>query len=117
MSKASIILGDDKPWTLVPLTPEYLELEHSGYVKAINEALNNHKIRNIALSGNFGVGKSSILQKVAELRKDCVVVLSLSTLAPLRESNLDDSVPKQAATTTNRIQQEIVKRKPSQGHA
>lgn len=105
----SQISDDDKPWTLVPLTPEYLELEHRGYVKAINEALNIHNIRNIALSGNFGVGKSSILQKVAELRKGCVVELSLSTLAPLGGANLDESVPKQATTTTNRIQQEIVK--------
>lgn len=94
---------------LVSLTPEYIEEEHGGYVREISNALDNPKIRNIALSGNYGVGKSSILQKVAELQKENVVELSLSTLAPYDEDGLDNSVPKQATTTTNRIQQEIVK--------
>lgn len=94
---------------LVSLTPEYIEQEHGGYVREISNALDNPKIRNIALSGNYGVGKSSILQKVAELQKENVVELSLSTLAPYDEDGLDNSVPKQATTTTNRIQQEIVK--------
>ncbi|MEJ2654922.1 MAG: hypothetical protein P8Z69_06385, partial [Acidihalobacter sp.] len=96
-------------WSLSPLTPEYRETEHGQYVKAIEAALQNDQIRNIALSGNFGVGKSSILQKIALLHKKRVVELSLSTLAPIEESNLDESVPKQATTPTNRIQQEIVK--------
>lgn len=94
---------------LTPLTAEYLESEHGGYVKAINEALENEEICNIALSGSYGVGKSSILQKVAKLQGNRVVELSLSTLAPITESSLDESVPEQATTTTNRIQQEIVK--------
>lgn len=96
-------------WKLTPLTPEYIENEHSDYVNAINAAIDNPHIRNIALSGNYGVGKSSILQKVARQRKNRVVELSLSTLAPIEASSLDGSVPKQATTTTNRIQQEIVK--------
>lgn len=72
-------------------------------------AVENPLVRNIALSGNYGVGKSSILQEVSRLKKDEVVELSLSTLAPIEESDLDDSVPRQATTPTNRIQQEIVK--------
>nr|WP_279475436.1 hypothetical protein [Aeromonas veronii] len=61
------------------------------------------------MSGNYGVGKSSILREVARRQKDRVVELSLSTLAPIEMSQLDESVPKQATTQTNRIQQEIVK--------
>lgn len=99
----------DKHPKLTPLTAEYLEAEHGGYVKTINEALENKEICNIALSGSYGVGKSSILQKVAKLKGNRVVELSLSTLAPIAESSLDDTVPEQATTTTNRIQQEIVK--------
>ncbi|WP_434430369.1 hypothetical protein [Aeromonas veronii] len=98
-----------EPWNLVPLTPEYLEAEHGRYVAAIESALADEQIRNIALSGNYGVGKSSILQEVARRQKDRVVELSLSTLAPIEMSQLDESVPKQATTQTNRIQQEIVK--------
>lgn len=107
----SIVLQPEEgeTWNLVALTPEYLESEHAGYVRAIEAALSNDQIRNIALSGNFGVGKSSILQEVARRQKGRVVELSLSTLAPIEASRLDESVPVQATTPTNRIQQEIVK--------
>lgn len=63
-------IGDS--WNLVPLTPEYLEAEHGGYVTALEAALEDNKIRNIALSGNYGVGKSSILR---ELGSDLMVAL------------------------------------------
>lgn len=96
-------------FTLTPLTPEFNEDNHRSYVKRINSALKEPKIRNIALSGTYGVGKSSILQKVAEEHKDDVVEISLSTLAPADSHEVDESIPKQASTTTNRIQQEIVK--------
>ncbi|MGW9827573.1 antiviral immunity YobI-like NTPase [Brevibacterium pityocampae] len=96
-------------WNLVPLTPEYLEAEHSGYVSALEAALEDDEIRNIALSGNYGVGKSSILRELGKRLDGRVVELSLSTLAPLEASKLDESVPLQATTPTNRIQQEIVK--------
>ena len=96
-------------WKLVPLTPEYLAEEHGGYVDAIEAALAKDQIRNIALSGNYGVGKSSIMQEVVRRQNNRVVELSLSTLAPIEPSQLDDSVPIQATTPTNRIQQEIVK--------
>ena len=60
-------------WSLAPLTPEYLPDEHHGYVTAIEAALANDQVRNIALSGNYGVGKSSILREVAK-RQDGRVV-------------------------------------------
>lgn len=100
---------DKKSWNLLPLTPKYLAEEHGGYVAAIEAALADDQIRNIALSGNYGVGKSSILREVAHRQDRRIVELSLSTLAPIEASQLDDSVPIQATTPTNRIQQEIVK--------
>lgn len=96
-------------WNLIPLTPKYLPKEHSQYVSAIESALADDDIHNIALSGNFGVGKSSILKEIADRKKPRVVEISLSTLAPIEASKLDESVPIQATTPTNRIQQEIVK--------
>ena len=96
-------------WDLEALTPTFIESEHQAYVDAIVGAIENPRIRNIALSGNYGVGKSSILQEVSRLKGDDVVELSLSTLAPIEHSALDNSVPAQATTPTNRIQQEIVK--------
>lgn len=96
-------------WKLSALTPSFIEKEHSQYVAAIMAALEDTTIRNVALSGNYGVGKSSILQRVMELTRDRTVVLSLSTLAPVEASMVDESVPLQATTPTNQIQQEIVK--------
>lgn len=49
------------------------------------------------------------MREVSRRQDGRVVELSLSTLAPIEASKLDDSVPKQATTPTNRIQQEIVK--------
>lgn len=101
--------GIQANWKLTPLTPEYDEIEHGPYVKAINEALHNKAIHNIALSGGYGVGKSSILEEFARSHGKRVIKLSLSTLAPLNSYSDSNAVPEQATTTTNRIQQEIVK--------
>ena len=51
---------------LLPLTAKYDEPSHKLYVDALNEALGDDRIHNIALSGHYGVGKSSILDKVAQ---------------------------------------------------
>lgn len=102
--------------TLKPLTPEYNKENHGSYVEKINAALKEPKLRNIALSGNYGVGKSSILQEVTNQHKKHIVEISLSTLAPMNDSGHDGSTPEdknvhppKQETTTNRIQQEIVK--------
>lgn len=97
------------PIKLEPLTPQYLEEEHEVYVSALEEALLDDRVKNIALSGIYGVGKSSILRKLAEILGDRVIEISLSTLAPIGLKLEESSVPSQAATPTNRIQQEIVK--------
>lgn len=96
-------------WDLTALTPEYIESEHAQYAAAIADNLKKDGVLNIALSGNYGVGKSSILGRVAEDHDGRVVELSLSTLSPVDNSEVDNSVPAQARTPTNRIQQEIVK--------
>ncbi len=94
---------------LNPLTPHYIEAEHGLYVDELNAALADPGIQNIALSGSYGVGKSSILKRVAEINKKAVLELSLSTLAPIEQPEGEDGPPKQATTPTNTIQQEIVK--------
>ncbi|WP_216388148.1 YobI family P-loop NTPase [Arcanobacterium phocae] len=103
------ISSSSSDWNLISLTPEYLETEHGAYISALEAALENDQIRNIALSGSYGVGKSSILRELGKRLGNRVVELSLSTLAPIEVSQLDESVPIQATTPTNRIQQEMVK--------
>ncbi|PZE68757.1 P-loop NTPase fold protein [Curtobacterium sp. MCBD17_021] len=102
-------LEREPAWDLTALTPEFIETEHAQYAKAIADNLQKDDVLNIALSGNYGVGKSSILRRVSDDHKGRVVELSLSTLSPIEASTLDESIPVQATTPTNRIQQEIVK--------
>lgn len=98
--------GEPPPLGLLPLTPEYEEAEHGVYFREIQHALGNPSVRNIALSGNYGVGKSSILKRIVQQAPDKVVEISLSALSPaaprLEPTDASNSV-------TNRIQREIVK--------
>jgi hypothetical protein len=114
---------------LNPLYPEYQAEHHSEYVDALKSAIESDKkgkLRNIAISGTYGSGKSSILEKVVE---DFEGVKPCSTknisLAPLASccSNAkrrsDDSKDGHGSeehtdgfptdAQTNRIQREIVK--------
>lgn len=98
--------GEPPPLGLLPLTPEYEEADHGVYFREIQHALGNPSVRNIALSGNYGVGKSSILKRIVQQAPDKVVEISLSALSPaapgLEPTDASNSV-------TNRIQREIVK--------
>lgn len=92
---------------LLALTPKYEESSHKVYVDAIEDGLNgpgSGDVKNLALTGGYGVGKSSVLQQVAEKHKDRVVQVSLSTLG--FEGGLGEPG---GESTTNRIQKEIVK--------
>lgn len=95
-------------WGLTPLTPEYIDKEHASYVKALTEAVNDDKVMNVALSGNYGVGKSSILHRFGNIpeNKNKVIEVSLSTISP---ATIEDSSQGSASSLTNRIQKEIVK--------
>lgn len=95
---------------LLPLTPEYDPDRHSVYFHALEDALHpsNRSILNVALTGSYGVGKSSILSHVRHSYKHRAIAISLSTLGfsnqPVGQSEADDPTWK-----TNRIQKEIVK--------
>ncbi|WP_414614477.1 hypothetical protein [Stenotrophomonas geniculata] len=98
--------GEPPPLGLLPLTPEYQEADHGVYFREIQHALGNSSVRNIALSGNYGVGKSSILKRIVQQAPGKVVEISLSALSP-EAPGLD---PADASNSvTNRIQREIVK--------
>ena len=98
------------------LTPKYIPDDHELYVDLIEDALkprgwrkNKAKpVRSIALSGGYGVGKSSILEEVKRRNKKRVVSISLATLGVTsNEPRTGDNA--NATSTTNRIQKEIVK--------
>jgi len=87
----------EKP--LQSLTPKYEEKHHSSYLKRLEQAVKDPNNLNIALTGRYGAGKSSVLNKFEEKNKREVLRLAISTLAPGEEGQ----------STTNRIQKEIVK--------
>ena len=87
----------DKP--LQSLTPKYEEKLHGTYLRRIEEAIKDPTNLNIALTGRYGAGKSSVLNKFEAKNSRAVLRLAISTLAPGEEGE----------STTNRIQKEIVK--------
>lgn len=84
--------------------------QHRIYVDALNNAIQQDEVTNIALSGPYGVGKSSILQGFWDEHPGAIFI-SLSTLGfsePTVSKSLkssDGSISPQ----TNQIQKEIVK--------
>ncbi|SFO06761.1 hypothetical protein [Amycolatopsis rubida] len=85
--------------SLTSLAPQYDEDQHKIYLDQLEAAVNDQKNRNIALSGPYGTGKSSVLDKFQENHKDSILRLAVSTLSP----------ETQDSTLTNRIQKEVLK--------
>ncbi len=98
------------PKPLSSLRPEYVEQEHKGYVSHLKAALDDLSSTaplNIALTGSYGSGKSSILSEVQRSYGNKVVVgVSLSTVSAI-EGSVDEDTAEQ--DTSNAIQKEIVK--------
>jgi hypothetical protein len=91
---------------LLPLAPQFIDEQHGLYVRYLNDALtgaDRDRYRNIALTGTYGSGKSSILQSLSNQK---VISLSLSTLGDEPAGTDASGV---VVSTTNRIQKEIVK--------
>lgn len=84
---------------LTSLAPQYDESQHKTYLDHLEKAVKDPKNRNIALSGRYGTGKSSVLDKFQEKHNDSTLRLAVSTLAPDTEG----------VTLTNRIQKEVLK--------
>lgn len=81
------------------LAPEYKADHHSIYVRHLEEAVEDSKNRNVALTGRYGAGKSSVLDQFERNHQDETVRISINTLGP--DENDED--------LTNRIQKELVK--------
>lgn len=81
------------------LAPRYVEEQHGTYLQHLNAQVENPKNLNIALTGRYGAGKSSILDEFERTHKADTLRLSISTLDP---SHVKEGL-------TNRIQKELVK--------
>lgn len=97
---------------LSSLAPKFNPKHHQVYFDLLTRAIGYSDTRNIALTGAYGTGKSSIL---AQLRTDPeyksrTVSLSLSTIVPRLSRPQEDHSPDGSPTSrVNQIQKEIVK--------
>ncbi|MER6590068.1 GTPase domain-containing protein [Micromonospora chalcea] len=89
----------DGDLALLPLTPQFQPEQHEEYVARLTAALQDPEIRNIALTGRYGAGKSSVLKALSDQHAGRVLNLSLSTLGP----------PEEEKSITNQIERELVK--------
>lgn len=96
---------------LASLAPEYSEEHHGVYLSAVKRAIDEQPdVKNIALAGTYGTGKSSVLRQLRGVYPERVIELSLLTLGAKPETvEVTDDMNPAAGTTTNRIQKEIVK--------
>jgi len=85
--------------SLESLAPHYVKSQHKTYLRRLNEAVGDPRNRNIALTGRYGTGKSSILDQFQDTHENTTLRLAISTLGP----------PGDGDSTTNRIQKELVK--------
>lgn len=103
-----------KPLSLRPLTPQYKEEYHKTYVHHLLSALDDPSICNIALSGPYDVGKSSILKGFmsaleTENKRYAVACVSLSTLGTDNLESQENIDCSGVESKNSRIQKEIVK--------
>lgn len=104
------------PSELIVLSPHYDEKHHGLYVKKLEQAVRNPKVRNIALTGGYGTGKSSVIQGLIErihsskeLKKTRPITISLPKIQIADESDSEND-------RTDQIQREIVKQLLYQGN-
>ncbi|MBD7999547.1 YobI family P-loop NTPase [Oerskovia gallyi] len=86
------------PFELDLLTPRYEPEHHEIYLDLLGVALDRAEVRNVALTGAYGTGKSSVLVELAKTQKHKTLNVSLSSMG------LDPDVD-----LTNQIQKEVVK--------
>lgn len=91
---------------LQDLAPHYVPSVHAGYLRALLEGIEARQATNIALSGPYGAGKSSILQGLTDRYPDQTIQVSLATVRSSTESSAGKEVAEPSASD---LQKEIVK--------
>lgn len=94
---------------LASLTPKFDEASHRVYYDLLTRAIDAEGVRNVALTGAYGTGKSSVLEQLRGQRRGDVIEISLSTIAPPQRKADGGSAADDEKTQTNLIQKEIVK--------
>ncbi|MFT4262472.1 MAG: hypothetical protein QM572_03755 [Nocardioides sp.] len=97
---------------LTSLAPLFDKDRHQLYFDLLVRAIGAKGVRNIALTGAYGTGKSSVLEQLGKIHTNRVIELSLSTIAPEihdASDSQEDAGQYGSGSRTNLIQKEIVK--------
>ena len=73
------------------LTPSY-DVELGLYKDALDEAFNNKKVRNIAITGSYGSGKSSLIETYKREKKLPAIHISLAHFEREEETDQDNII-------------------------
>ncbi|WP_216695928.1 YobI family P-loop NTPase [Dietzia psychralcaliphila] len=98
-SSQPVAASQQAPKELISLSSQFIEEQHRSYLARLDAALTHTENRNIAITGRYGAGKSSVLDKFKASQGSKALRLAISTLSPTDEGE----------TRNNRIQKELVK--------
>lgn len=97
---------------LLPLLPQPGKTENTYYTDQLEHALKNKDILNIALTGNYGSGKSSIILGLKGIGKKKVLQISFSSLGANIQGLIRDGQSEEHSKLVdiaNLIQKEVLK--------
>lgn len=98
------------PRILTPLSSGYQEAQHGAYARYLTAGLQQPKVFNIALTGGYGSGKSSVIEHIENSKKFKVLNVAISSLGnDLGDPGLPMKGAGEGADLTNRIEKAIVK--------
>ena len=102
-----------KPSKYVDLAPTDEADEHGIYSDALMEATNNRNVSNIALTGPYGSGKSSIIKTFRRKYRRPVLQISLAAFLPEADGSVttnetNGGVPKKGNVTKQEIERSIL---------
>lgn len=106
------MINEEKP-ALLPLHPKELsDEEFSIYEAEFEKVLNDHLCRNIALTGPYGAGKSSVIEKVKkrqQKRGEKWITISLATFGEATDEQKSERILVQNAVEAEILRQMVHK--------
>ena len=102
-------LSDETQSKFVDLAPTEKADKSGIYSEAIRFATNNPKVKNIALTGPYGSGKSSIIQSFLNSYQPRALHISLAAFVPDGDKN-DDSEDKKVARQKLKVTRQEIER-------
>lgn len=98
-----------REFTFEPLTPVDNLDKNDGYLRSLEYALKSDTITNVALSGPYGAGKSSIIASYEKIHRTHFLNISLATFGAKQSGSDDEKDLKKQIETGTLNQQNLTK--------